>query len=571
LGALAQRSGKTTVAHGFWSAAFGFGVQTTAVSYNLGLVHVLHAEAALNDGDFVLSLQETEAGLQLLPGHKRLLELQGFLRLRAGYQLAEQGKWKQALEIWKPVDSLMGANGRYLAANRALAYEKMDMYKDAAEAWREFARRRPRKGGSDDALSEAQVARLWSRVSTLYMKAGLVDEAIESLQTALKYQPDDLQLGLALTHRYLEAERDEAAANQMDRLYKLHPKNIEVLVLRAEMAEMGIQGRGFWRIDPFMSGISQWEAVYATNDETYAPVAREQLENLYLEIIGELEYMGRNTQIQAVYNHAFKTLPDYHFLRALYVVDLLKIRKRRKEAIEQIALIDLTNDEALHQLVDGWHIVNEPDQAKALLEKAETLKPHDSDFYLGIANCAMEREQLEIMEMYQQEAFKRAIGVKERQNVQISIAMSFTTRDPNKAIMLLKDVVKADKNCAPALISLVIAYMKMGKLSAAKQSLHDAERAARVSNDPSVTDAVEQVKRILNSPFAGFAGMMGKPGKLPALPPGMPNDDWEDDIDMSEGFFGNIQDNLNNPPNNPPISDRRRRRLEKQNPLDKKE
>ena len=572
LGALAQRNGKP--AREYWSAAHNYGTQASTLPYNLGLAYTLQAEAALNDGNFTLALEEAEAGLRLLPDHKRLLDLQLFLRLRDGYQLAEQGKWKQALEIWKPVDTPTGANGRYLAANRALAYEKLEMHKDAAEGWREFARRRPRKSGAEDTLSEAQIARLWSRVSTLYMKAGLVDEAIDSLQTALKYQADDVQLGLALTQRYVEAERDESAVNQVARLYKAHPTNIDVLVLRAEMAEAGIQGRGYYGVDPFMSGIAQWEAVYATHDETYAPVAHERLEALYPEVIDQLEYMGRKAELWAVYERALKTLPDDHLLRAMYVTDLLQIPKRRKEALEQIALIDLLDDDALRQLIDGWHLAKAPAEAAALLDKAEALKPRDFDFYLDIANSAVERERPELAALYQQEALKRASSVQEQQKVRVSVAISHSRTDPKKAIALLKEVVKEDKNCTPAWIGLIIGYMSIGELTTAKQALRDAERAARLSDDPAVMDAVEHVKQVLNSPFAGFPSIGGQPGT--AFLPEMVDDEWDDgwdefeEAEMPGGGFGNVQDFLDNPPDNPPVTDRRRRRMEKQSPPDTK-
>lgn len=578
LGALAQRRGDPAAAITLWTAALDQGAQTATATNNLGLAYVLRAEAALTAGNPDLALREVETGLRILPDHKRLIELQGFLRLKSGYELAEQGKWKAALDIWKPVDALGGANGRYLAANRALAYEKSDLTKDAADAWREFARRRPRKGGSDDSLSEAQVARLWSRVSTLYMKAGLPDDAIDSLQTALKYQPDDLQLGLALTHRLLEAERDEAAAKQMERLYKDHPKDIEVLVLRAEMAEMGIQRRDMWG-NRLATGIDQWEDVYATKDETYAPVARERLEALYLNAIDEFEFFGQKAAMQSVYERAFKTLPDYYFIRALYVTDLLQVPKRRKEALEQIALIDLMDDDALRQLIDGWYLAKEPAQAKALLEKGEALKPRQAALYTSLAEDALERGQPDVSKIYEQEALARATDADERLKVRITIAMSRVKEDPAGTIATLKDILKENRTFAPLLLALVVAHMTSGDLPSAKKYLRDAERAARTINDPHMMDTIEHIQQVLDSPFAGFPGMMGgmggKPGGLPPLPPGIFDaefdDDDFDDNDFDDmlppmGIFGNIQDIINNPANNPPVSDRRRRRMEKQDP-----
>ncbi len=576
LGALAGRRGDSAGALQHWTLAFERGLDSLSLRNNLVLGLTVESESALLAKTTAEALDSIERGLIVAPVNKRLLDMQGYIQLKSGYEWAQRGNWEKALLEWDKVENASGANARYLAANRAIAYEKLENLTEAAEAWRDFVRRRPRTGDSGDNLTPEQVGRMWSRIASLHMKAGDPDEAISSLQTALKYQPDDPKLGLALTGCYIGAHRIDAAFNQIDRVLKSQPKHIEALVLKAELSESAPR-RGFYNLEA-APGTTEWENVLATGDETYRPIARERLAELYDESIDGLDSFGGQPQfITKICERAIAHLPDNHYLRARYVFFLLKWGKKNfTKARELIAQIDFADLDAMQTLVRGWLNIDEHDEARAVITKADAIKPLLPDFFLDLGEGALDAKQPQIAETYFAEALRRCHDTdpRARLTVQTGIATIYVDhKQAEKAVSILTEVLKADPAFVSAQVALAFAYFVQGDIKRGKQILKDAERAARKAKNQEMLEEIRQMQRMINSPFMGMFGSPFGGGSPPMNTAGFPDifgagafdeDDFDDDnFDFGPPGWIDPAQVLDNLPDYAPETDSRRRRRQK--------
>lgn len=535
LGVIAAREDDTEQAITYWRQAFDAGLKSPALADNLSLAYTLRAEAALVAGDFDTAVDAAAGGLEIAPDHPRLPDIMAHARLARGYLRAEAGDWEAAADEWTRVENASGAVARDLAANVAIAYEKMDWLGEAAESWREFARRRPRKGGSEGWLPPEQVAKLWARVSGLYAQAGLPDEAISTLQTALKHQPDDITLGLALVRSYIGNEQYEAAHNQVDRMLAKAPQHVETLVLKAQITEAAPRG---WYFRGDVAGIPEWEKVLDTGDETYAPVARQRLGELYIEAIGNNMRWYNFSGARAIAKQGLKRLPENHELRAEYISVLLIDDAKKKLIDEQLALLDLTDWEALHRLVDVLHILNKHHDAGKMLKEADALKPLDTDFYLGIANCAMGRDQEKLAEGYFKDALDRAENEEMRKRTRHNIGLIYMSNGyADTAEEIWQSILQEDAAFGPTHLVFALMEFERGKKRASDRHMKQAEKWAKEHPDHHLGEAIEHYREMMKNPFmrafgGGPFGSVPSPAEMAAMLDDFMDDDFYDDDDF---------------------------------------
>lgn len=560
LGIIAGRAGNDSVALEHWQRAYDAGLNTPHLLNNLTLAYTLRAEAALAEGHHAEALDNAEMGLAIDLSHPRLGDIQAQIHFERGYQAAEQGNWKRARDEWVRVENATGANARSLAANVAIAHEKLEQWTDAAEAWREFARRRPRKKGSEGWLAPKQVARLWTRISELYLKAGIPEEAITTLQNALKYQPDDVELGLSLARCYISDERPEAAHHQLDHVLKLQPDHVETLVLKAELTEVAPPNRWYSPFNSDPPGAAEWQVVLAIGDKSYAPLAKEHLKELYEAAFEEAwEWSGPALACEKALK-GLAIVPDDHFLRARYVFALLmsmpKGKKARShheaEVREQVDLVDLTDEQALHQLIDAWHTTNRHADAAATLDLANAARQLGSEFYVGIGGCALNRKQVDIAERYFDETLSRATDETERRHWQATIGAEYAgVGNEAKAESIWRDILKEDPAHGYAHYHLWILNYRRNNRREAQKHLQQARRWAGDHHDDNLKASIEQTKDLFDNPLSALFSAL-PPGLDPSLIPpdllgdmlerflgeGAFDDDFDDDFDLDLPPFG---------------------------------
>ncbi len=526
-----------------WRKASELGLDTPSLQQNLSVSYLPSVERAIAADNWDTALAEVERALKTIPENKRLRDLYGYIKLQQGYKSAMQGRWQDALQSWQAISGLSGPNARNLAINLAIAFEKLEHFEQAADAWRDFVKRRARTQDSENWLSSEQVSRLWARISSLYQKAGKPDEAVTTLQTAIKYQEDDADMRVRLAHAYAEAERFEAAHNEVGRALKLAPEHIGALVLHAELSEFSPLRADWQRHIDDEPGITEWKAVLVAKDEAYNSVAREHLTDLYHKQISRAEYFGMEAKVTETFKEAVTILADDPVFRAEFIEMLLLDHEDVDEATKQIAQLDLTNEEALVIVAAAWIAAESPTEAAALIQKADALKSLTSHFFTELGGVMLEIEKDDEAARYFDEALLRAASDPE-QRIQIRLEMAdhyLEAKNEAKGLSLIDQVLKEQRGFAPALMLRGLYYAGKQDTKAALKDLTDAEKWARNNNEPELVEAIRQMKMMLSSPFGSmFGGMFGGDNPFGAGPSG--GNPFGGNPFAGGPFFGNLND-----------------------------
>src|SRR6185369_7859669 len=107
---------------------------------------------------------------------------------KGAYTAAAAGDWQRAAELWQAARELVGSSASLgspqpLLHNLALAYERLERWEEAADAWRGMLRTRPRRKAGQRpadaaALSDQQWGWVRTRISTCHQQAGRPDLAL---------------------------------------------------------------------------------------------------------------------------------------------------------------------------------------------------------------------------------------------------------------------------------------------------------------------------------------------------------------------------------------------------------
>jgi tetratricopeptide (TPR) repeat protein len=499
LGVAAAGNDDLRAAYDYWHQAHQAGLDHPTLPENLTLVATLLAEQAITEQHYQQSFDFAETGLGVDPEHRRLQDIEAHARLGLGVEAARQGDWAGALKKWQGAENTSGELARLMAANSAIAYEKMERWEAAAEAWREYARRRPRKASSDGYLTDEQVARLWERVADLYQRAGVNDEAITTLQNALKYDPDRPDLNLALVQSYLHNDQIEAAENQLHRFLKKNPDHAEALALKAEIVEA--YGYDWWHSLP---SIREWKKVEATGDETFAPLARRRLADLYQQSFEEQMQWGDSDLALESANQALSYNPENHHLRARMVRALLVLDKPEKEVKALIDQIDLSDVEVVVELISGYYFADRPQEAATLIQYIDTSYPLTSDALVDIGDMVLEaeRDALEMAEHYFDMALARTNDL---QQTRVGISMAYRKAGyDDRTQEIWNKVLQEDPDYAPLHIVLGLAAFQEGDTREAKQHLRRAKKWASREDREDLLDMIARLREIIDNPFGQF-------------------------------------------------------------------
>ncbi len=208
------------------------------------------------------------AGGRSIDGQDPRAEMIALAHYHIGYDAAQAGHWATAMQHWRVAQESHGS-GR-LAQNLALAEEALGHWKQAAEAWREMAKRRPRKIDGPDYLSDGQVAAIWDHAAECYQKAEAWDEAVSTLRAAAKYAPNDVDQRLKLADTLMTGEREDAALKEIEGILESNPQHEEALM------RLGL----LYEATPDKDPLPIWRRVLALSPENAS--AREKLVQSYI-------------------------------------------------------------------------------------------------------------------------------------------------------------------------------------------------------------------------------------------------------------------------------------------------
>src|SRR5205823_2885208 len=144
---------------------------------------------ALIDAGDVAGAAALAQGSIGMPGNAAFDQLRLLALDNGAYLAAAAGDWARAAELWQAAREIVGSSPSLgspqpLLHNLALAYERLERWEEAADAWRGMLRTRPRRkaagqrAAEDHALSDQQWAWVRSRIITCYQQAGRPDLAL---------------------------------------------------------------------------------------------------------------------------------------------------------------------------------------------------------------------------------------------------------------------------------------------------------------------------------------------------------------------------------------------------------
>jgi tetratricopeptide (TPR) repeat protein len=470
-----------------WLAASQAGLQTDRLRQNLAACYLSRALRELRPGDppapparppqpdqLERAALAIQPGLQLAPHDPSLLSVKAFVLIHQGYAAALAGRWPAALDYWQQAEQIGGAPGRALIVNLALACEKTENYAEAAERWRAVLRRRPRKAGVPDALSDTQVARMWQHVAENYRKAGNYAEATQTYRTALKWSPDNLDLQLSLVEALLADGRARAALSVIEPAVAAHPDHVEALAWQAQVYE------ALWYT---WNARKAWQRVLKLDPQH--PRARLRLAHLY-EIEGDQRrHVGAFSQALGSYEQALLHWPANGRLVVsigLCHAGMQNIDAARRQ-FERALALDARNLEVRFLVIRAWLQLNCWPDARALLEQTDRLEPAPPPgFYMDLAEFCQMLDQTEWAMHILELARPRYPD-----DPQLLVAMAVVLgehQQAERAIAYLRRAVKLDPNLAAAhlwLGNLYYAELQQPRLAA--RHWHTAEQLARQTND----------------------------------------------------------------------------------------
>ena len=482
LGVIAWRRGESDEALAHWLAARAAGFDSSPLRHNLLNVY-LHK--AIANADTPTLLETVRTALKYAPDSPVLITLRQRAEFMAGNRAAESGDWQHALIHWLAArQSSAAKTPQELLMNLALGYERLERWSDAADAWRDVIRRRPRRGESAAWLPQ-HVAYLWRHIDTLYARAGDANRSTAALHYAIKAQPDDLTLRLALVKRYMENENWRNAEAAILRILELTPKHPEALALYAQILDAGGD------LDLM---IDAWEKVAALADPRQLHAAHKRLVVLYAE---RADFHASLDDLEAAekdYLHALAIDPQDALLHARYGALLIAADPGRAQA--QFAEVDLHSDDAAFTLLNALHQAGQHADAAYWLEKLTALRKVDGALLIELGADLFAKAPDRAI-VYFDKATGQATD-RERPALLTTLAVLYAAHGKQaEAITHIQRALKLDAAFGPAHLNLGLWEAARGRRREAHDHLEKAQQWAQRLRRRDIADGIEEAIDLL--------------------------------------------------------------------------
>jgi tetratricopeptide (TPR) repeat protein len=529
LGAIAAQREDWPETIKFWQAAWDAGFRTVRLQENLGELYHRLAEQSMQEGDHETAVSYGGQAESRKPDDKALSEL-----LAVGWQhyaqdtLADED-WESALDYWELAEEQGGGTFR-LAYNMALALEKLEIYMEAAERWREALRRRPRRDDHPDAITDDQVARLWHRVALVYEKAGEYEEAIQVYKQAVKWKPDDYSVRMALAQRLLDMGRFQAAENELGRILEQNKDYIPALLLIGEV----IAGGGSWN-EELVTGY--WQRVLELDPNNLN--ARDNLANYYLDLAERYFSWGYQTSLTAMYYEkalSYRPQDGYLWARAGRAYYLANDREKAQIYMDRAMELSPNDLRIYGDLIILYLAHKQADQAWPILDKAEeTIAEIPSEFYISLAATCLLNQDKEPAQTLLNQAVKKA-KPDEPIFLEIGQFLAMIKGAGDEARSYLGQAIAAGQEPGLAYMMLGIVAVKEDDEELAEKHWQKAEEIARETDNHELLPAIQQARMLYTGPFAFMARNLGL-NDLNALESIMSGDLFDEDDEEYYDYY----------------------------------
>ncbi len=250
-GVAAIHAGDTETALKLWQRTQETSFIPARLRENLAVL-LLEQLTALIDADDIPGAAALAQHSISLPGNAAFDELRLLALDRGAATAAESGDWSRAAELWLAAREILGSSDslgspRPLLHNLALAYERLERWEDAADAWRGMLRTRPRRkaasqrAADEPALSDQQWAWVRTRIITCYQQADRPDLALAVFRQIIKEDPNDLDARVQLADALLANDQARAAENEIGRILQIDPQHVDALLRHAAFIDTHMQ------------------------------------------------------------------------------------------------------------------------------------------------------------------------------------------------------------------------------------------------------------------------------------------------------------------------------------------
>lgn len=484
LGVIAWRRSDSLHALAHWLSAKASGLDTPALRHNLLVAYIHHAIQQTEQPQLIDTVR---AGLRFAPDSSVLQTLRQRAEFMAGSRAAEAGDWKRALNHWQAARRSNPKAPRELLANLALAYEHLERWSEAADTWREVARRRPKRG--ENVWPAQHIAQVWRHADLLYARAGHFGKSAEMLRYAIRAQPDDLTLRLALVKRHMENGSWQSAEAAVMRVLEMTPEQPEALALRAQILDESSD------LDLM---IEAWERVLRLNDVRQKQLAHARLITLYAERAGFYATIEDHAAAVSEYEKALALAPDDDSLRARYGAALMAVDPQRAQA--QFATVNPQDDEAVLTVLTALHQAGQHDAATAWLARVAAIKPPGAELLVGLGVDLL-ATHADLSKRYFVQAVERGAD-SERPHLFTVIAVAYASQDRmNEANDYIRQALKLDAGFGPAHFNLGLWDAKKGRRRDAAEHLQRALAWANRLKRSDIADGIEEAIDLLEERY----------------------------------------------------------------------
>lgn len=380
-GVAAAQAGDSQLASKLWQETYEKKIFTAALFDNLGALLFQQLNQLRDAGDLAGAAALAFSSVAMPFTNAALHELRIRTLDQAAYAAAERAEWQQAVSFWEAARQLVSAHAslgspRPLLHSLALAYEMLEQWIEAADAWRALLRTRPRKRSDESdpaALSDAQWSWARTRIIECYKSAGRPDEAVTVFRQMIKAEPEDISLRLQLAHALLANEQEQAASNEVQRILEREPHNPDALV----------------RQSAFLHARHQWaEAEQVLRDAITHNPERPELRSylastLLVHAKQYLNYRNYAAATKALTEGQELEPENYEF--PLHMAQALFNQNKKQAGRELLVrVLELAGDrpEPFIAIFHCWVIEEDLDEARALVARAAgTLTKQLPEFY----------------------------------------------------------------------------------------------------------------------------------------------------------------------------------------------
>jgi len=519
LGVLAAQAEDGDQARDQWDAARAAGYQSPRLGANLGELYHRLAEEWLVGGDLEGAQLAAQESLLYKPDDKRLKKLMAQVHQRLANQAADAGWWETAHKHWQTAVEMGGGSFR-LAYNLALARERAEDFVAAGETWREALRRRPRRTDHPDAINDEQVARLWQRAAEAYRQAGEYDEAIHVYKQAVKWNPDNADIRMALAEGLLENGQGQAAENELNRILERDPDNVSVLL---RLGEVITEGRSWWQQS---AALRCWDRVLELQPENRD--ARQLLADFYQNQAEAAESWSNYPRAVEMYRKALGYLPQNGQLLAALGGAHFRMGNKTAGQVYMDEALENANAhlDTFGAIIRVWLEEKDTNEAWKVMAQAEAAVasiPHA--FYLAQASYCLENDRREMAGPWLERTIEKAPP---DALVLLMIGeMATMAGDAEIGRQYLEQAIAAGQNPAQAYLLLGVLAAQGNNMRAAKKHWRYAERAARRERDLEMVEHVRMTRTFFSQPRGLMSLLMG--GGVGPFGDLLDDDEFDDD------------------------------------------